>query len=144
VRKRGSRLSAENALAQELRSAAGRTIIRCNVAYRNLTLVADVAKQATSIRSDSQTACATTAGPDTPNTHVNAANVLAYPVTRLFVERAAASSHRLELSDQDAPIIAEMCRKLDDIALAIELAAARVGVHGRSDRRPYASDRTDW
>jgi predicted ATPase len=75
---------------------------------------------------------------------VNAANVLAYPVTRLFVERAAASSHRLELSDQDAPIIADMCRKLDDIALAIELAAARAGAHGRCDRRPYASDRTDW
>ena len=61
---------------------------------------------------------------------MNAANVLAYPATRLFVERAAASSHRFELSDEDAPIIADMCRKLDGIALAIELAAARVGVHG--------------
>ena len=114
------------------------------MAYRNLTLVAAVAKLATSIRSDSQTACATTAGPDTPSTRVNAANVLAYPAARLFVERAAASSRRLELSDQDAPIIADMCRKIDRIALAIELAAARAGVHGRSDRRPYASDRTDW
>jgi predicted ATPase/DNA-binding winged helix-turn-helix (wHTH) protein len=61
---------------------------------------------------------------------VRAATLLAYPATRLFVERAAASGHRFEVSDEDAPSIVDMCRKLEGIALAIELAAARVGVHG--------------
>ena len=35
-----------------------------------------------------------------------------------------------ELSDIDAPIVARICRRLDGIALAIELAASRVGSFG--------------
>lgn len=58
------------------------------------------------------------------------AQILSFPAASLFVERAAASGHRLELSDADAPVVAEICRKLDGIALAIELAAGRVGAHG--------------
>jgi predicted ATPase/DNA-binding winged helix-turn-helix (wHTH) protein len=58
------------------------------------------------------------------------AQLLAYPAGQLFVERAAASSHGFELSDANAPIVAEICRKLDGIALAIELAAGRVGAYG--------------
>jgi predicted ATPase len=42
---------------------------------------------------------------------------------------AAASGNRSELSDADAPIVARICRKLDGIALAIELAASRVNSH---------------
>jgi predicted ATPase len=44
--------------------------------------------------------------------------------TRLFIERAAAVGSQLEASDA-APIV-EICRRLDGIPLAIELAAARV------------------
>lgn len=61
---------------------------------------------------------------------LNASQVLAYPATYLFIERISAAGHRFELSDGDAPVIAQICRKLDGIALAIELAAARVSVHG--------------
>src|SRR5258705_8895015 len=46
------------------------------------------------------------------------------------MERAAASGNRSELSDADAPIVARICRRLDGIALAIELAASRVSSHG--------------
>jgi predicted ATPase/DNA-binding winged helix-turn-helix (wHTH) protein len=61
---------------------------------------------------------------------LSAAQTLAFPAAQLFVERAAASGHRFVLSDTDAPIVAEICRKLDGIALAIELAAGRVSAHG--------------
>jgi predicted ATPase len=39
------------------------------------------------------------------------------------------------LNDADAPIIGKVCRKLDGIALALELAAGRVGVYGINGMR---------
>jgi predicted ATPase/DNA-binding winged helix-turn-helix (wHTH) protein len=56
--------------------------------------------------------------------------VLAFPAGKLFVERAAASGQGFELTDANASIVAEICRKLDGIALAIELAAGRVSAYG--------------
>ena len=61
---------------------------------------------------------------------VTAASILAFPAAQLFVERAEASGARLELSDSDAAIVANICRRLDGVALAIELAAGRVGIYG--------------
>ena len=61
---------------------------------------------------------------------LSASEMLAYPAARLFTERAAAAGHRAEISDEDAEVLAEICSKLDGIALAIELAAVRVGTHG--------------
>jgi non-specific serine/threonine protein kinase len=45
---------------------------------------------------------------------------------RLFVERAAAVSPHFKLTAQNGVWIADICRRLDGIPLAIELAAARV------------------
>ena len=61
---------------------------------------------------------------------LTAAAMQTFPATRLFVERAAASGARLDVSDAEAPIIAGICRKLDGVALAIELAARRVESYG--------------
>jgi predicted ATPase/DNA-binding winged helix-turn-helix (wHTH) protein len=61
---------------------------------------------------------------------LTAAEALTFPAVQLFMERATASGNRLELSDADAPIVAGICRRLDGIALAIELAASRVSSHG--------------
>jgi predicted ATPase/DNA-binding winged helix-turn-helix (wHTH) protein len=61
---------------------------------------------------------------------LKAAQALKYPAVQLFMERARAGGHRSELSDVDAPIVATICRKLDGIALAIELAASRAGSLG--------------
>ncbi|HLG81898.1 MAG TPA: winged helix-turn-helix domain-containing protein [Bradyrhizobium sp.] len=55
-----------------------------------------------------------------------------FPAMQLFVERAMASGAQLALDDADAAIVASICRKLDGVALAIELAARRVEVYGLS------------
>jgi predicted ATPase/DNA-binding CsgD family transcriptional regulator len=51
----------------------------------------------------------------------------AYESVRLFVERARGRVPDFSLSAQNAPAVAEICRRLEGIPLAIELAAARVG-----------------
>ena len=43
-----------------------------------------------------------------------------------FVERAAANMGDFRLSYADAPIVAEICRKLDGLPVAIEFPIARV------------------
>lgn len=44
---------------------------------------------------------------------------------RLFVERARAAADSLDLTEENAPVLAEICRRLDGIPLAVELAASR-------------------
>jgi len=49
---------------------------------------------------------------------------------QLFVERAAMCLGEFSLTDAHAPAIANICRRLDGIPLAIEMAAGRVDVFG--------------
>src|SRR5664280_1056240 len=44
----------------------------------------------------------------------------------LFVERATAWAPGFELDDEDAPLVASICRRLDGMPLALELATARL------------------
>jgi predicted ATPase/DNA-binding CsgD family transcriptional regulator len=53
--------------------------------------------------------------------------LIEYEATRLFLERAAAVRSDFHVTDGSAPAVAQVCRRLDGIPLAIELAAARVG-----------------
>jgi non-specific serine/threonine protein kinase len=50
---------------------------------------------------------------------------LAYPAVQLFVERARAALPQFELSPRNVAAVGEVCRRLDGLPLAIELAAAR-------------------
>jgi predicted ATPase/transcriptional regulator with XRE-family HTH domain len=66
--------------------------------------------------------------PDGAGIAISAADASAYGVIVLFADRARAVNHSFALTDENAPVIAEICRRLDGIPLAIELAAARVNL----------------
>ena len=65
-----------------------------------------------------------------PEVHVDltADDALSYGAIQLFVTRAQAVSARFRLTDEGVPVVAAICRRLDGIPLAVELAAARVNV----------------
>lgn len=50
------------------------------------------------------------------------------PAVELFLERGAEASSTFELAPDDLPVITEICRQLDGLPLAIELAAAQLQV----------------
>jgi predicted ATPase len=56
------------------------------------------------------------------------AAVMEFGAVALFVDRARSVDRSFALTDDTAPIVADICRRLDGIPLAIELAAARVKV----------------
>jgi predicted ATPase/DNA-binding winged helix-turn-helix (wHTH) protein len=64
------------------------------------------------------------------STSLTAAEAMRYPAIELFVQRAMSSADAFELTDDNAALIAEVCRHLDGIPLAIELAAARMDLLG--------------
>ena len=59
---------------------------------------------------------------------LTAETALRFSAIALFAERAGASDPRFRLDDENAAIVAEICRCLDGVALAIELAAPRVKI----------------
>jgi predicted ATPase len=60
---------------------------------------------------------------------------------QLFVERAQLSVPKFSLADDTADAVAEICRRLDGIPLAIELAAARVKILSVEEIRARLDDR---
>ncbi|MBK8550390.1 MAG: adenylate/guanylate cyclase domain-containing protein [Ignavibacteria bacterium] len=65
-----------------------------------------------------------------PDASVNntAEKITNYESVRLFIERALSVNQNFRVNNKNATALAEICRRLDGIPLAIELAAARIRV----------------
>ena len=59
---------------------------------------------------------------------LRASAAMEFSAIQLFVERARTADKRFVLSDENAGTVAAICRRLDGIPLAIELAATRVAI----------------
>jgi predicted ATPase len=66
---------------------------------------------------------------------------MTYSAVQLFVERAAMCLGEFSLSDAHAPAVANICRRLDGIPLAIEMAAGRADVFGIAGLADVLDDR---
>lgn len=56
--------------------------------------------------------------------------LLDFPSVELFVERASAGDHTFAVTHDNVALVGAICRKLDGLALAIEIAAGRVEAYG--------------
>ena len=76
-----------------------------------------------------------------PGDGVSLAEVMKSPAVRVFAMRAASVVPSFAITETTAPVVVDICRRLDGLPLAIELAAARVNVlplsavRDRLDRR---------
>lgn len=62
-----------------------------------------------------------------------AADIRAFPAIELFEHRAKAVLDHFEIDDANAGLVADICRRLDGVPFAIELAASHVDAFGLSD-----------
>lgn len=65
-----------------------------------------------------------------PAPSLKAEEILPFPAVKLLVERASASGSRFELNDTNASQVADICARLDGLALSLELVGGRVGTYG--------------
>jgi predicted ATPase len=72
---------------------------------------------------------------------LTAAEALVAPAVQLFMDRSAAGGYRHDLTDAEAPIVADICRQLDGMPLAIELTASRTSTYGISGLAQLIGDR---
>jgi len=66
---------------------------------------------------------------------------LLLPAVELFVSHMLANDDALTIGDADVPFIVEICRRLDGLPLAIEIAASRVGTFGIAELAARLDDR---
>jgi predicted ATPase/class 3 adenylate cyclase len=76
-----------------------------------------------------------------PGEHPSAEALEQYEAVALFIQRARAVRPDFEVTNDNAPAVAEVCARLDGLPLAIELAAARVKLIEPDDILARLSDR---
>ena len=64
---------------------------------------------------------------------IDAESLLRYDAVRLFVDRVGALDTQFALTDENAQVVADICRRLDGLPLALELAAARSNLLSLAD-----------
>jgi predicted ATPase/DNA-binding CsgD family transcriptional regulator len=64
-----------------------------------------------------------------------------FEAVRLFVDRASATAPHFRLSEPDMAVVADICRRLDGVPLAIELAATRLKLLGAEQLAARLDDR---
>jgi predicted ATPase len=73
--------------------------------------------------------------------NLSAAEALRYSAVQLFNERAMAAVDGFTLDDAKVAAVLEICRRLDGLPLALELAAARIDVFGVRELAAQLDDR---
>jgi predicted ATPase/DNA-binding winged helix-turn-helix (wHTH) protein len=75
------------------------------------------------------------------STGLKAKEALEFPAIQLFVDRAMERLETFRLDDINASVVAELCRRLDGLALAIELAATRIDAFAVNELLSQLDDR---
>jgi predicted ATPase/DNA-binding winged helix-turn-helix (wHTH) protein len=78
---------------------------------------------------------------DAVDPQTSAGRITGFGAIDLFVERACAADRRFGLDDGNAACVAEICRQLDGIPLALEMAAARLPLLGIEGLRAGLGER---
>jgi predicted ATPase len=82
--------------------------------------------------------------PERPDSHrppPTLEELIRYESVQLFLDRAQARNHDFQVTDATAAVVAEICRGLDGLPLAIELAAARANHLSVEEIRAQLNDR---
>ena len=74
-------------------------------------------------------------------TGLTASEALSYPSVQLFADRASESLYGFVLTDADAPFVGDICRRLDGIPLALEIAASHIAAFGVAGLASHIGDR---
>ncbi|MCX4149849.1 MULTISPECIES: winged helix-turn-helix domain-containing protein [Paraburkholderia] len=78
---------------------------------------------------------------ETPPAYTSQVDIRGHSAVRLFLQRANAMQLTVGADGQQLQLVGEICRRLDGIPLAIELAAARVAALGLDGARHCLDDR---
>jgi predicted ATPase len=106
----------------------------CDALFRQAPGIHILATSRESLRAEGETVHRLRPLDSPPEDHsLGSKDALSFSAVQLFVERVQASGMEFQLTDANVQVVASICRKLDGMALAIELAAGRVSSYGLTE-----------